>query len=194
MGFGSSASNFEFSFGFIEGWYEDEEVDVVVGDLVVNVGEGGSSSSNVAFLMDAGGEDDGGVGSSLSNIAFSMDAGNGLYGEYDGDDDVGAVDGDEECDDVDDRMVADVSSFSFAQKCSMSLSYSRCRTSTRYVTSAVSTSSCSSSRPISSSISPIASSSWNRSSSSSQNRMSSSSWTMLSISSRMPRSEVELVL
>ena len=58
MGFGSSASNFEFSFGFIEGWYEDEEVDVV-GDLVVDVGEGGSSSSNVAFSMDAGGEDDG---------------------------------------------------------------------------------------------------------------------------------------
>ena len=81
MGFGSSASNFEFSFGFIEGWYEDEEVDVV-GDLVVDVGEGGSSSSNVAFSMDAGnglfGEvdecDDG--GSSASKVAFSSDGKN----------------------------------------------------------------------------------------------------------------------
>ena len=66
MGCGSSSSNVLFSFGFIEGWYEYEEVDVVVGDLVVSVGEGGSSSSNVAFSMDAGGEVDGGVGSSLS--------------------------------------------------------------------------------------------------------------------------------
>ena len=66
MGVGSSSSNVAFSFYFIERWYEDEEVDVDVGDLVVSVGEGGSSSSNVAFSMDAGGEDDGGVGSSLS--------------------------------------------------------------------------------------------------------------------------------
>ena len=62
-----------------------------VGEVFETVGEGGSSSSNTAFLMDTGGEDNGesrgaevgtrgsevgselGGGSSSSNIAFSFD-------------------------------------------------------------------------------------------------------------------------
>ncbi len=70
MGCGLSSSNVAFSFGFIEGWYEYEEVDVVVSDLVVSVGEGGSSSSNVAFSMNVGGEDDGGVGRGRGGYEF----------------------------------------------------------------------------------------------------------------------------
>ena len=65
MGFGSSLSNVAFSFDFIEGWYADDEVDVVddgeslgaevgtdVGSEVGSELGGGSSSSKVAFSFD----------------------------------------------------------------------------------------------------------------------------------------------
>ena len=69
MGFGSSSSNVAFSFDFIEGWYADDEVDVVDdgeslgADVGTDVGSevglevgselgGGSSLSNVVLLLD----------------------------------------------------------------------------------------------------------------------------------------------